>query len=101
LVPPSQWYTDGTWQFRENGSPAEYGASLAYAIEGAGWKHESATYVKFTQASADLFAWTPAGWAMSQVRQLRYSLGTVRRVDASPPKIAAKKMNWFGQTSPC
>ena len=42
---------------RHNGSPDEYGAGLAYAIEkGWLWKHEFGTYVKFTQAGADLFA---------------------------------------------
>ena len=42
---------------QDSGSPAEYGAGLAYAIEkGWLWKHESGTYVKFTQAGADLFA---------------------------------------------
>jgi hypothetical protein len=39
------------------GSPAEYGAGLKLAIErGWLWLHESGTYVKFTQAAADLFA---------------------------------------------
>jgi hypothetical protein len=39
------------------GSPAEYGAGLKLAIE-RGWleMHESGTYVKFTQAGAELFA---------------------------------------------
>ena len=39
------------------GSPAEYGAGLDVAIA-RGWlvMHESGTYVKFTQAGADLFA---------------------------------------------
>jgi hypothetical protein len=38
------------------GSPAEYGAGLKLAIErGWIWTHESGTYVKFTQAGADLF----------------------------------------------
>jgi hypothetical protein len=42
---------------KEGGSPAEYGAGLAHAIErGWLWKHGSGTYVKFTQAGADLFA---------------------------------------------
>src|SRR6478609_2006461 len=48
---------NGPFLFRDGGSPAEYGAGLAYAIEkGWLWKHESGTYVKFTQAGADLFA---------------------------------------------
>jgi hypothetical protein len=48
---------NGPFLFRENGSPAEYSAGLAYAIEkGWPWKQESGTYVKFTQAGADLFA---------------------------------------------
>ena len=42
---------------RGGGSPTEYGADLAYAIEkGWLWKHESGTYVKFTPAGAELFA---------------------------------------------
>ena len=43
--------------FRERATPAEYSAGLAYAIE-QGWlvRHESGTYVKFTQAGAELFA---------------------------------------------
>ena len=48
---------NGPFLFSEGGSPAEYGAGLALAIE-LGWLelHESGTYVKFTQAGADLFA---------------------------------------------
>ena len=43
--------------FKEGGSPAEYGAGLALAIgRGWLWKHVSGTYVRFTQAGADLFA---------------------------------------------
>jgi hypothetical protein len=39
------------------GSPAECGAALQLAIDrGWLWKHESGTYVKFTQAGADLFS---------------------------------------------
>jgi hypothetical protein len=39
------------------GSPGEYGAGLRLAIErGWLWIHESGTYVKLTQAGADLFA---------------------------------------------
>jgi hypothetical protein len=39
------------------GSPAEYKAGLDLAIErGWLWLHESGTYVKFTQAGAELFA---------------------------------------------
>jgi hypothetical protein len=42
---------------RSGGLPAEYGAGLKRAIElGWLWMHESGTYVKFTQAGADLFA---------------------------------------------
>ena len=38
-------------------TPAEYSAGLKLAIE-RGWlvMHESSTYVKFTQAGAELFA---------------------------------------------
>jgi hypothetical protein len=43
--------------YQHGGSPAEYGAGLDRAIErGWLWKHESGTYVKFTQAGAELFA---------------------------------------------
>jgi hypothetical protein len=43
--------------FRERATPAEYSAGLKLAIA-RGWLvlHESGTYVKFTQAGADLFA---------------------------------------------
>jgi hypothetical protein len=39
------------------GSPVEYGAGPALAISrGWPWRHESGTYVKFTEAGAELFA---------------------------------------------
>ena len=42
--------------FSHGGSPIEYGAGIKRRI-GRGWlTHESGTYVKFTQAGADLFA---------------------------------------------
>jgi hypothetical protein len=45
----------GIWSFW--GSPAEHGVGLKLAIErGWLWLHESGTYVKTTQAGADLFA---------------------------------------------
>jgi hypothetical protein len=48
---------NGPFLFEHKGSPAEYGAGLKLAIErGWLWKHESGTYVKLTQAGADLFA---------------------------------------------
>ncbi len=48
---------NGPFLFSHGGSPAEYGAGIKHAIE-RGWitMHESGTFVKFTQASADLFA---------------------------------------------
>ncbi len=48
---------NGPFLFGDKGTPAEYSAGLALAIE-RGWieLHESGTYVKFTQAGADLFA---------------------------------------------
>jgi hypothetical protein len=43
--------------FQEGGSPAEYGAGIKLAIaRGWLWMHESGTYVKFTEAGAELFA---------------------------------------------
>ena len=48
---------NGPFLYDHKGSPAEYGAGLKLAIErGWLWKHESGTYVKLTQAGADLFA---------------------------------------------
>jgi hypothetical protein len=48
---------NGPFLFKEGGSPAEYGAGLELAItRGWLWRHESGTYVKFTQAGADFFA---------------------------------------------
>jgi hypothetical protein len=48
---------NGPFLFEFGGTPQEYGAGLKLAIErGWLWKHESGTYVKFTQAGAELFA---------------------------------------------
>ena len=48
---------NGLFLFKDGGTPEEYGAGLKLAIDrGWLWKHESGTYVKFTQAGADLFA---------------------------------------------
>jgi hypothetical protein len=42
---------------REGGSPAEYKAGLDLAIaSGWLWRHESGTFVRFTQGGAELFA---------------------------------------------
>jgi hypothetical protein len=48
---------NGPFLFREEGTPAENKAGLDLAIE-RGWLvlHESGTFVRFTQAGADLFA---------------------------------------------
>jgi hypothetical protein len=46
---------NGPFLFKEGGTPAEYKAGLELAIaRGWFWRHESGTYVKFTQAGADL-----------------------------------------------
>ena len=44
---------------RAGGSPAEYRAGIEHAIaKGWLWRHESGTYVKFTDAGAELLiAW--------------------------------------------
>ena len=48
---------NGPFLYQHKGSPAEYGAGLKLAIErGWLWLHESGTYVRFTQAGAELFA---------------------------------------------
>jgi hypothetical protein len=43
--------------YKERATPAEYSAGLKLAVE-RGWLvlHESGTFVRFTQAGADLFA---------------------------------------------
>jgi hypothetical protein len=48
---------NGPFLFDDKGTPAEYAAGLALAVE-RGWltMHESGTFVKFTQAGAELFA---------------------------------------------
>jgi hypothetical protein len=48
---------NGPFLFQDKGTPAEYGAGLKLAIE-RGWlvMHESGTFVRLTQAGADLFA---------------------------------------------
>jgi hypothetical protein len=48
---------NGPMLFELKATPAEYSAGLKLAIE-RGWlvMHESGTYVKFTQAGAELFA---------------------------------------------
>ena len=48
---------NGPFLLREKGTPAEYRAGLDLAIK-RGWlvMHESGTFVRFTQAGADLFA---------------------------------------------
>ena len=48
---------NGPFLFKEGGTPAEYSAGLDHAIaQGWLWKHEFGTYVRFTQAGAELFA---------------------------------------------
>ena len=48
---------NGPFLFEHGGKPAEYTAGMTLAIErGLLWKHESGTYVKFTQAGAEMFA---------------------------------------------
>ena len=48
---------NGPFLFEDNSTPEEYAAGLQRCID-RGWLiiHESGTYVKFTQAGADLFA---------------------------------------------
>jgi hypothetical protein len=48
---------NGPFLYEFKGSPQEYGIGLKLAIE-RGWlaMHESGTYVRFTQAGAELFA---------------------------------------------
>jgi hypothetical protein len=48
---------NGPFLFEHGGLPEQYGAGLKLARErGLLWKHESGTYVKFTQAAAEMFA---------------------------------------------
>ena len=48
---------NGPFLFGDKATPAEYAAGFALAIE-RGWLelHDSGTFVRFTQAGADLFA---------------------------------------------
>ena len=48
---------NGPFLFEIKGTPAQYLAGLKHAVE-HGWivLHESGTYLKFTQAGADMFA---------------------------------------------
>jgi hypothetical protein len=48
---------NGPFLYEAKGTPPEYKAGLKLAIDrGWLWMHESGTYVKFTQAGAELFA---------------------------------------------
>jgi len=50
-------FCSGPFLYEHKGSPAEYKAGLDLAIaKGWLWLHESGTYVKFTDAGAQLFA---------------------------------------------
>jgi hypothetical protein len=48
---------NGPFLFEIKGTPAQYSAGLKHAIE-HGWieMHRSGTFIRFTQAGADLFA---------------------------------------------
>jgi hypothetical protein len=48
---------NGPFLFKDKGSPAEYGAGMKLALE-RGWlvMHESGTFVRFSEAGAELFA---------------------------------------------
>jgi hypothetical protein len=48
---------NGPFLFEHGGKPAEYTTGMTLAIaRGLLWMHESQTYVKFTQAGAEMFA---------------------------------------------
>jgi hypothetical protein len=48
---------NGPFLFDHDGKPAEYTAGMKLPIaRGLLWMHESKTYVKFTQAGAEMFA---------------------------------------------
>jgi hypothetical protein len=48
---------NGPFLFEHGGKPAEYSAGLNLAIErGLLCKHESGTFIRFTQAGAEMFA---------------------------------------------
>ena len=48
---------NGPFLFEIKGTPAQYSAGIKYAIE-RGWieMHRSGTFIRFTQAGAELFA---------------------------------------------
>jgi hypothetical protein len=48
---------NGPFLYEHGGKPAEYAIGMNLAIaRGLLWMHESKTYVKFTQAGAEMFA---------------------------------------------
>jgi hypothetical protein len=48
---------NGPFLFEHGGKPAEYSAGSNLAIErGLLWKHESGTFIRFTQAGTEMFA---------------------------------------------
>jgi hypothetical protein len=48
---------NGPFLYEHGGLPGQYGAGMKLAIErGLLWMHESGTFVKFTQAGAEMFA---------------------------------------------
>jgi hypothetical protein len=69
---------------RTGGSVDEYRAGIERAIEN-GWlvRHESGTFVKFTQAGADLFA----GWRADRPMGARPAFGTRDTGPCRPPDL--------------
>jgi hypothetical protein len=65
-IPPRSSLPGSAGPFGDKGTPTEYSASLKCAIE-RGWLeiHDSGTFVKFTAAGADLFAW----WRRAQAEE--------------------------------
>jgi hypothetical protein len=86
------------WPFLSEfkGSPAEYGAGLKLAIErGWLWMHESGTYVKLTQAGADLFA--PGGHPSHRAFRVRASSVRCRKTT----RIAQNAVGIGGNVPSC
>lgn len=68
---------NGSFLYTSKGSPAECGAGLKLAIgRGWLWLHERGTYVKFTQAGAELFVWKGVHCTISVIswEALRYPI---------------------------
>ena len=78
--------------FRDRGSPAEYGAGLAIAIDRDWLKlHESGTFVTFTPAGAELFALST--YSVGGSRLLKGSATSLKNIKAMR-RLEPRRIRW-------